>query len=65
MVGHRSRRPRPWPGDNVVTNIDTNLQQVADNALATQILALRQSFDPQCNNNIGLLPGGHRWRGRS
>ncbi len=43
-------------GDNVVTNIDTGLQQVADNALATQILALRQSFDPQCNNNSGCQP---------
>ena len=40
-------------GDNVVTNIDTGLQQVADNALATQILALRQSFDPKCNNDSG------------
>jgi penicillin-binding protein 2 len=44
------------PGDNLVTNIDTGLQQVADNALATQILALRQSFDPQCNNNSGCQP---------
>ncbi len=44
------------PGDNVVTNIDTGLQQVADNALATQILALRRSFDPQCNNNSGCQP---------
>ncbi len=46
----------PAPGDNVVTNIDTNLQQVADNALATQILALRKSYDPQCNNNSGCSP---------
>ncbi len=36
------------PGDNVVTNIDTGLQQVADNALATQILALRKTADPTC-----------------
>jgi penicillin-binding protein 2 len=35
-------------GDNVVTNIDTGLQQVADNALATQILALRKTVDPTC-----------------
>ena len=43
-------------GDNLVTNIDTGLQQVADNALATQILALRKTFDPQCNNNSGCYP---------
>jgi penicillin-binding protein 2 len=43
-------------GDNVVTNIDTNLQQVADNALATQILALRKSFDKTCNNGGGCSP---------
>ncbi len=36
-------------GDNLVTNIDTGLQQVADNALATQILALRKTEDPTCN----------------
>ncbi len=45
------------PGDNIVTNIDTNLQQVADNALATQVGALRNSFDPQCNNKSGCYPG--------
>jgi penicillin-binding protein 2 len=39
------------PGDNVVTNIDTGLQQVADNALATQILNLRKTVDPQCSPN--------------
>ena len=44
------------PGDNIVTNIDTNLQQVADNALATQILTLRKGLDPQCNNNTGCYP---------
>jgi penicillin-binding protein 2 len=44
------------PGDNVVTNIDTGLQQVADNALATQILSLRKTIDPQCNNNTGCYP---------
>jgi penicillin-binding protein 2 len=44
------------PGDNVVTNIDTGLQQVADNALATQILALRRTPDPKCNNNAGCYP---------
>ena len=44
------------PGDNIVTNIDTNLQQVADNALATQIQSLRGSYDPQCNNNAGCRP---------
>ncbi len=43
-------------GDNLVTNIDTGLQQVADNALATQVLALRKTFDPQCNNNSGCYP---------
>ena len=44
------------PGDNLVTNIDTNLQQVADNALATQILALRKTPDSKCNNNAGCYP---------
>jgi len=44
------------PGANIVTNIDTNLQQVADNALATQIGNLRKSFDPACNNNAGCHP---------
>jgi penicillin-binding protein 2 len=44
------------PGDNVVTNIDTNLQQVADNALATQITTLRGSYDKFCNNNAGCYP---------
>jgi penicillin-binding protein 2 len=43
-------------GDNLVTNIDTNLQQVADNALATQIAALRNTYDKQCNNNSGCYP---------
>ena len=43
-------------GDNVVTNIDTGLQQVADNALATQILALRKTDRPQCNNDTGCYP---------
>ena len=43
-------------GDNLVTNIDTNLQQVADNALASQILALRKTFDKQCNNGAGCSP---------
>lgn len=45
------------PGDNIVTNIDLNLQQVADNALATQINNLHNSYDPQCNNNSGCYPG--------
>jgi penicillin-binding protein 2 len=44
------------PGDNVVTNLDTNLQQVADNALATQIRTLRNSYDKFCNNNSGCYP---------
>ncbi len=44
------------PGDNVVTNLDTNLQQVADNALATQIQSLKRNFDKQCNNNAGCYP---------
>ena len=41
-----SRRPRPRPGDNLVTNIDTGLQQVADNALATQILPSARPSTP-------------------
>jgi penicillin-binding protein 2 len=44
------------PGDNIVTNIDTNLQQVADNALATQIGTLRRTYDPACNNGGGCYP---------
>ena len=44
------------PGDNLVTNIDTNLQQVADNALATQIGTLRNTYDPQCNKKAGCYP---------
>ncbi|HVB92674.1 MAG TPA: penicillin-binding transpeptidase domain-containing protein, partial [Acidimicrobiales bacterium] len=44
------------PGDNLVTNIDTPLQQVADNALATQIGTLRNTLDPACNNNTGCYP---------
>ena len=46
----------PTSGDNVVTNIDTNLQQVADNALATQVANLRGTRDPQCNKNAGCYP---------
>ena len=46
----------PVPGDDVVTNIDTNLQQVADSALATQVQALRQTYDPACNNKAGCYP---------
>ncbi len=47
------------PGDNLVTNIDTNLQQVADNALATQITNLRSNpanYDRTCNDNSGCQP---------
>ncbi len=43
-------------GDDIVTNLDTNLQQVADNALAVQIGALRNTYDKQCNNNTGCYP---------
>jgi penicillin-binding protein 2 len=43
------------PGDDLVTNLDTDLQRVADNALATQILALRKTFDPKCGN-AGCTP---------
>ncbi len=46
----------PTPGDDIVTNLDTNLQQVADNALATQIASLRRTYDPQCNDNSGCYP---------
>ncbi len=45
------------PGDNLVTNIDTGLQQVADNALASQIATLRRTYDPACNGNRGCYPG--------
>ncbi len=43
-------------GDDIVTNLDTNLQQVADNALAAQVVALRRTYDPQCNNRSGCYP---------
>ena len=46
----------PVPGDDIVTNLDTNLQQVADNALATQVENLRQTYDPACNNKAGCYP---------
>ena len=51
------------PGDNLVTNIDTNLQQVADNALAAQILSLRQDLRQAVQQQLGVLPRGHRRRG--
>ncbi len=44
------------PGADIVTNLDTNLQQVADNALAAQVGALRNTYDPQCNNRTGCYP---------
>jgi penicillin-binding protein 2 len=47
----------PSPGDNVVTNIDTNLQQVADNALATQVETLRRTYDPGCLNASNVKVG--------
>jgi penicillin-binding protein 2 len=46
----------PTPGDDIVTNLDTNLQQVADNALATQVQNLRKTFDPACNSKAGCYP---------
>ena len=46
----------PTPGDDIVTNLDTNLQQVADNALATQVANLRKTYDPACNNKSGCYP---------
>ena len=45
------------PGDDIVTNLDTNLQQVADNALATQIENLKRTFDPSCLNSAGNKVG--------
>ncbi len=42
-------------GNNLVTNLDLGLQQVADNALATQIINLRHSFDPKCGSS-GCTP---------
>jgi penicillin-binding protein 2 len=44
------------PGVNIVTNLDTNLQQVADNSLATQVESLRKTYDKACNNNAGCYP---------
>jgi penicillin-binding protein 2 len=46
----------PVPGDDVVTNLDTSLQEVADNALATQVESLRRTYDPACNNKAGCYP---------
>lgn len=43
-------------GDNLVTNIDTGLQQVADDALARQIVTLRQTRDDTCDNGAGCYP---------
>jgi penicillin-binding protein 2 len=49
------------PGANIVTNIDTNLQQVADDALATQVESLKKTYDPACRdvqgNKAGCYPG--------
>jgi penicillin-binding protein 2 len=45
------------PGDNLVTSIDTNLQQVADNTLATQVTNLRNTYDPACLNAAGKKAG--------
>jgi len=47
----------PQPGANLVTNIDTNLQQVADNALATQIQSLKSTYDPSCLDAHGTKVG--------
>jgi penicillin-binding protein 2 len=47
------------PGDNLVTNLDLPLQQVADAALADQIKFLSSSpaaYDAKCNNNAGCQP---------
>jgi len=51
------------PGDNLVTNLDTNLQQVADNALASQILALRRTYDTSATTTRGATrrPPAARW----
>jgi penicillin-binding protein 2 len=39
-------------GNNLVTNIDLGLQQVADDALANQITTVRQTPDPADNNAL-------------
>jgi penicillin-binding protein 2 len=39
-------------GDDLVTNIDLGLQQVADDALASQITQVRQTPDPADNNAL-------------
>jgi penicillin-binding protein 2 len=39
-------------GNDLVTNIDLGLQQVADDALATQIATVRQTPDPADNNAL-------------
>ncbi len=45
-------------GDNLVTNLDTGLQQVVDNALSTQILSIRGTPDPDNGNAIRKAPNG-------
>jgi penicillin-binding protein 2 len=44
------------PGDDLVTNLDLPLQQVADAALVDQIQSLRKTPDPTCNNKAGCYP---------
>ncbi|MHB1518023.1 MAG: penicillin-binding protein 2 [Acidimicrobiales bacterium] len=45
------------PGNNLVTNIDTNLQQAVDNALARQITSLRGTIDPSTGRVIAAPNG--------
>ena len=45
-------------GDNLVTNLDTGLQQVVDNALSSQILSIRGTPDPDNGNAIRKAPNG-------
>jgi penicillin-binding protein 2 len=44
-------------GDNIVTNISTPLQQVADSSLINQIQTLRHSTDPTCKCTPPAISG--------
>jgi penicillin-binding protein 2 len=45
-------------GDDLVTNLDTGLQQVVDNALSSQILSIRGTPDPDNGGAIRKAPNG-------
>jgi penicillin-binding protein 2 len=56
VVGSSVTKPAA-AGDNIVTNISTPLQQVADSALINQIQTLRGSTDPTCKCTPPAISG--------